>query len=577
MTLQERQLKIEQDAHDYSYNRMINQISERINSNSAHELQEGKLILILAIDKVAEKIEKELFTTSFRGSKKEAVDFIASYEKKTKDLAYLILSTIVQTISKDMYITTTSLSNKIIGKIQQDLSLKLFKKEKGLLDAYVDRVYKNRSIAFKIRQKKRLSNKFSELDEFKLTTETLHLGTLLIDCVIKSGVNIIQQKVIYDKNKKSSIITYTEECFKMILQSRETLLASFKKYPIFISPPKQWETFRDSAGYYTKHLYSLNAIKSRHFKKLDEFFSKKQESLSNILNILNILQQTKWKINERVYETIKHIIDNNIVDYSSNRNNPYLIGKLPYNNSQEPEDYIDIRNYGELQQDNYGKYVPIDKTMYKKYNQDIERQRGIILSTMGKALALRIALVDAEEYLYEPNIYFSYQFDYRSRIYTVQQHLHPQGNGVMKALLHFSDGCKIENQEQLDWFMIHGANCYGYDKEEYEVRIAKIKEKHEEILAIAKSPMEQQAYWKDADEPFLYLAWCFEYADYHANPDTFISHLPIGLDATCSGIQIYSGLLRDELGAKAVNVTNRYIEVEVEDNYTLKEGEKWVD
>ena len=47
----------------------------------------------------------------------------------------------------------------------------------------------------KIRQKKRLSNKFSELDEFKLTTETLHLGTLLIDCVIKSGVNIIQQKV----------------------------------------------------------------------------------------------------------------------------------------------------------------------------------------------------------------------------------------------------------------------------------------------------------------------------------------------------------------------------------------------
>jgi len=192
--------------------------------------------------------------------------------------------------------------------------------------------------------------------------------------------------------------------------------------------------------------------------------------------------------------------------------------------------------------------------MMRKYFKDIEAQRDIVIANTGKAIMLNLVLYNAKEYLEEDEFYFSYQYDFRGRIYPIQQHLQPQGKGEVKALLEFKNGCKIENDDQLFWFLVHGANCYGYDKELYADRVDKIRAKTEEIQAIARDPIRNQHCWKDADEPYLYLAWCFEYSSYLDSPDTFVSHIPIALDATCSGIQIYSGLLRDKSGAEAVNV-----------------------
>jgi DNA-directed RNA polymerase len=45
-----------------------------------------------------------------------------------------------------------------------------------------------------------------------------------------------------------------------------------------------------------------------------------------------------------------------------------------------------------------------------------------------------------------------------------------------------------------------------------------------------------------------------EWAQYKQEGDTFKSHLPVALDGSCSGIQHYSAMLRDEVGALATNV-----------------------
>jgi len=50
---------------------------------------------------------------------------------------------------------------------------------------------------------------------------------------------------------------------------------------------------------------------------------------------------------------------------------------------------------------------------------------------------------------------------------------------------------------------------------------------------------------------FEYLAACMAWVDHKTGMPV---HLPIQLDATCSGIQMYSGLLRDKVGAESVNV-----------------------
>src|SRR5689334_1249230 len=65
-------------------------------------------------------------------------------------------------------------------------------------------------------------------------------------------------------------------------------------------------------------------------------------------------------------------------------------------------------------------------------------------------------------------------------------------------------------------------------------------------------------FWRGADDPWQFLAFCFEWADYldaENEGRPFISHLPVAVDGTCNGLQHFSAMLRDPVGGEAVNLT----------------------
>ena len=331
-------------------------------------------------------------------------------------------------------------------------------------------------------------------------------------------------------------------------------MGMYVKYPILIMPPNEWKGLKGTMGYYSKDKYKGNAIKMKtsNVKYITQFVE--QQPLTRVLNIINTISKTSWRINKRVYNIINEVLTDNLVDYDSPKQQPYLIGQLPYNREMTATDYVNPKDFGECYTEGWKINTPIDKEDYKRYRFALETQEDLIITNRSKAIALNLAMIDAKDYYNEPHMYFSYQFDFRGRIYPIQQHLNPQGREEIKALLEFSNGYPITTEEELYWFKIHGANCYGFDKLEYEERINEISKKEQEIHLIASDPIRYRQYWKDTDSPYLYLAWCFEYSDYINNPNTFRSHIPIALDATCSGIQIYSGLLKDGEGASQVNV-----------------------
>ena len=78
-------------------------------------------------------------------------------------------------------------------------------------------------------------------------------------------------------------------------------------------------------------------------------------------------------------------------------------------------------------------------------------------------------------------------------------------------------------------------------------------DKAELLLSFADDPIENQG-WLDADNPVQFLAWCFEYAEWFRTGNV-CSHLPVALDGSCSGLQHFSAMLRDEVGGAAVNLT----------------------
>jgi DNA-directed RNA polymerase len=108
------------------------------------------------------------------------------------------------------------------------------------------------------------------------------------------------------------------------------------------------------------------------------------------------------------------------------------------------------------------------------------------------------------------------------------------------------------------WLAVHGANTWGNDKGPLEGRVDWLLENSDWIVECAKDPVSNLE-WLDADsgkKPWQFLAFCFEWAAYVASGESpdFVSCLPVSLDGSCNGLQHFSAMLRDPVGAAATNL-----------------------
>jgi DNA-directed RNA polymerase len=94
---------------------------------------------------------------------------------------------------------------------------------------------------------------------------------------------------------------------------------------------------------------------------------------------------------------------------------------------------------------------------------------------------------------------------------------------------------------------------WGYDKDSLEGRYQWLLEHEELVLQVARDPMGFD-WWTEADKPWQFLAFCFEWHGYKTEGLDYETRLPCAYDGSCNGIQHFSAALRDEVGAKAVNV-----------------------
>jgi DNA-directed RNA polymerase len=120
-------------------------------------------------------------------------------------------------------------------------------------------------------------------------------------------------------------------------------------------------------------------------------------------------------------------------------------------------------------------------------------------------------------------------------------------------MLLFSEEKALKNEEGVKWLAVHGANCFGVDKESYEDRERWVKDNEMAILFAYREPM-ASTFWHKAKDPFQFLAFCKEWAGYCKFGYGYKTGLPIGVDATCSGLQHYSAMLKDPVGARYVNI-----------------------
>ena len=351
----------------------------------------------------------------------------------------------------------------------------------------------------------------------------LHVGTVLIDS-IRTSTGLVDYVMIQnDKRGPQRFVCASDQTAEWIeeMMKDNELLCPF--WMPLLDFPKQW-TDKWSGGYDIESgLPPLPFIKTRD----KAFLRDNKEKMGDVMNAVNLLQNTPWKINQRVLSAVKHAWDNGIeVDGLPDRDDTPI---PPY-----PSDHVD----------------PIEKKMWKRraasiydHNAATKSRRLLVLNTIGLA----------NKYTGK-QFYLPHQTDFRGRCYAVPSYVNHMGADFQKSLMTFARGEKIKNEADAEWLAIHGANCYGV-KGTFNQRVDWVEENRHNIFQVAKDPYSFIEFWRECSEPFQFLAFCFEWADYMATGNGFFTHLPCAMDASNNGLQLLGILTRDEQSCYATNVS----------------------
>jgi DNA-directed RNA polymerase len=295
-----------------------------------------------------------------------------------------------------------------------------------------------------------------------------------------------------------------------------------------VVPPKPWALGQPGGGYWTPVLghRPIGLVKATGK-------SRKGAVSETAIEAVNALQATPWEIDKRVLDVLKEVQDRGLDD----------LGVLPRMREHSiPDKPLDIATNEEAR---------------KAWRASAAMAHGANSVLRPGRLQLAVTLTVAEEFAQYDRFYFPHCLDFRGRAYTLPVGLNPQGPDYAKSILRFADG-KPLGEEGARWLAIHGANCFGVDKVSFDDRINWIGENERKIRMVAADPL-SFLWWTEADAPWQFLAWCYEWRDYLEAEATgqgaqFVSHLPIMVDGTCNGLQHYSALLRDEVGGAATNL-----------------------
>jgi DNA-directed RNA polymerase len=506
---------------------------------------EGSILQKLAVGAVAATL-REYMQSSVRGNGAVYKNFLKdNFEDREEILAFTIIEYLLNTVaSKTPKVTslTISLTNKILDL----LSVEQFEKNEPKFFAYLEYEYKTRGLGYINSRKRKLAVKTGNTFGVKETSFKANIGARLIDCVLKSGCNLFTMQNSHTGGKgRVRTLAITEDVFKIMGKVRESNILFGVTYKPLIAPPIPWTSLHDNGGYYAMN--SLTFIRNSKSTRYIEA-NMADMDLSRVYAVINSIQKTKWRVNSYILDVVNSIISQSLVDPSTPTSNPSFFGAIPYMDSLNVYEMVPREKYGPVDEKGYH----INTPDYKRWFSDKEVQLKKLEAIRSKRIMFMLAHNIAKEYAEREQMYFTYNTDFRGRLYPIQQILNPQSTGAVKSFLEFAEG-KLLTDDGLYWLKIHIANCYGLDKASYDDRIAWVDDNNQMLLDIAKRPLDTLKEWNEADEPLMFLAAAESLLAYSEGREV---HVPVSLDATCSGLQLYAGLMKDKQGAEVVNVVD---------------------
>ena len=350
------------------------------------------------------------------------------------------------------------------------------------------------------------------------STSKIKVGVFFIDCLCEVS-GWFERDLIIKGRKTISVIVPSETLIKHhdeIMRMAE-LFSPLAK-PMLI-PPRNWHPLQDG-GYYLNDLTRCHQI----IRRSDPTLIQGEITYE----FINKIQKVSYKLNPFIVKVAKELEERGI-----------SVGKFrPVIQHEVPPKPFDIDTNEESK---------------RKWKTEAKIARELQKAEVRKSCRTRMTMEAVREF--EGKDYFiPWSFDYRGRAYPIPNLLTPQDTDFGKSLILFSKGVKI-TKKGMDWIKFQLATTYGLDKATMQERLEWVDkaENRELVHRVWSDPIGNIADWENADEPWLFLAACVEWYELHYE-HRFHTHLPVAVDATCSGLQILAGLSKDASTARMVNV-----------------------
>lgn len=322
------------------------------------------------------------------------------------------------------------------------------------------------------------------------------IGMVLLEALRDEGILVDDG---LSKGKKA--VCLNPQILDLIAHKLDDFLEQRPTWGALVIPPRPWKT-NTNGGYHfdLKDKHKLMRGARRDFRA---------DSSPKVFDAVNTLQNTSFHINQHILDTASVFLE-------------------------------------EANQEELNKLFSISPTLEGNHR-------------LYQIISIKRVLNEARRLRHFSEIFYTCFLDFRGRYYYKATYLNPQGSDLCRALHEFADAKQLGNTTAVKWLANHGASCYGGDagRGTYKERRKWVDDNESKIIDLATAPLSEKSrkFLMDSSKPWMFLAWCREWAGYVAEGMHFQSKLPVAVDGTCNGMQHFAAMTRSCQLAERVNLT----------------------
>ena len=352
----------------------------------------------------------------------------------------------------------------------------------------------------------------------------LNIGAKLVGMAVEHSGLFTLATTWESNNRQVREVRLTPEALEIISKMNDHLEILSPVARPMVVPPNEWS--EDSPGGYLL-LSGYHQVVKGKMSYPDDLPS---DHGAMVFGALNALQSTPWRVNDVVLDTMRKVWASGGGWAGLPHDDDLAIPVRP----DGPEEAIE-------------QWKVAAEKMYR-HNARAVGKRLSFLNMLNMAIEFKDRV-----------FYFPHHCDFRGRIYPIPQYLQPQGDDLNRGLLTFADARPL-GEHGLRWLMIQYANCWGVDKVSFDERVQWTMDRLE-LVNFHVWPDDWDLHdarllWDGADDPWQAAATLREIVQALRSGDhrTYQCSLPVNVDGSNSGLQHFSAMLRDPVGAGLVNL-----------------------